>query len=356
MSLKTNILQVKHGDAFVLECRQGDKKGVIVVDGGLQSTNKIFKDALAKYECIDLMVLTHYDLDHIGGILSYFRSCRSGNKPLKVKEIWANCASCVKFDENTDLSVKQAVKFSAILQEYVDAGTLVWLANICEGYTVDLGFAKIEVVSPTQQILKKTAEVLLKEEQKQKESQKQNDDLNLSAHERQQADLKVSLNELAQNKKTLPNLEDPNQLANASSIAFIIECDSQRALMLGDACPQNIVDYLSSDASDRTLPIKLDFIKVSHHGSRNNTSNELLDLFDCQNYLISTNGGTGNTCHPDREAIANILCHTNRDSNKKVNLYFNYSKAIIERNGAQFINDGEEQQYNFTIQDNISNL
>ena len=356
MPLKTNILQVKHGDAFILECQQGDNKGIVVVDGGLQSTNKVFKDALAKYECIDLMVLTHYDLDHIGGILSYFKSCRSGNKPLRVKEIWANCASLVKFDENTDLSARQAVKLSAILQEYVDAGSLAWQANVCEGYTVDLEFAKIEVVSPTRDILKKTAEEILKEEQKQKETQKQKDELNLSVHDRQQADLKISLEDLAKNKKTFPNLEDPNQLANASSIAFIIECDGQRVLMLGDSYPQNIVDYLSPDGSDRTFPIKLDFIKVSHHGSRNNISNELLDLFDCQNYIISTNGGTGNTCHPDREAIANILCHSNRDRNKDVNLYFNYNKAIIVRNRGQFINDGEEQQYKFKIQDNISSI
>lgn len=352
MSITINILQVKHGDAFVLECQQGGNKGVIVVDGGPQSTNKVFKDALALYPTIDLLVLTHYDEDHIGGILSYFRSCLSCHCPLKIKEIWANCASSINFDENKDLSLKQAIKLSNILQEYVDQGILVWRADICEGIKVDLKFANIEVLSPTHEVLVKTTSGI------QKEMEKSDLTLSISTHHRQSIDLDKSLEELALNEKKAPDLNDPNQLSNASSIAFMIECDGTKVLMLGDAYPQKIADYIKYKSTEegKELPRKVDYVKVSHHGSRNNISNELLDVINCQNYIISTNGGKGITCHPDRETIANIVCHPTRDISKKVNLFFNYSKTRIEQNGCKFINAGEEQKYCFEIIDNTTKL
>ena len=94
-------------------------------------------------------------------------------------------------------------------------------------------------------------------------------------------------------------------------------------------------------------------MKVSHHGSRNNISNDLLDLIECQNYIFSTNGGKGVACHPDRETIANIVCHPKRDKTKVIRLVFNYGLARIERCGTRFINENEPQKYNFEISDNM---
>lgn len=347
MPITLKILQVKHGDAIIIECQQGDNRGVVVIDGGPQSTNQVFKDAIALYPSIDLLVLTHYDEDHIGGILSYVRTCRSENKPLGIKEIWANCASSIPLDDDEDLSTKQARKLSEILQEYVNEGSLVWRSDLCEGVIANLGFAKIHVVSPTREVLYKTLAGLQKEQEQ--------EDLNLAAHSRQTAEINISLEELAKREKVAPDIDQPNQLANAASIAFILECDGTRLLMLGDSYSQNIVHYLTHTVTVQ-LPLSIDYVKVSHHGSRNNTSNELLDLIECQNYIISTNGGKGNTCHPDRETIANILCHPGRDRMKQIHLFFNYSKALVERCGAKFINNLEPQQYNFEIHDNITQI
>ena len=348
MPIKINILQVKHGDAFILECQQGCHKGVIVVDGGPQSTNSVFRKALAKYSTIDLLVLTHYDEDHIGGILSYLRTCKSDNKQLNIKEIWANCASSIDFDEDKKLSLKQARKLSDILHEYVEKKLIAWKSDICEGTKVDFGFAQIEAVSPTKEVLIESVAKIKKEEQK--------EDLNLAAHLRQRDDLNRSLEELAQVEKKAPDLNDLSQLANASSIAFILECDGTNVLMLGDSYPQTIVDYLTKEDTNKALPLKIDYLKVSHHGSRDNTNNDLLGIIDCQNFIFSTNGGKGNTSHPDRETIANIVCHPMRDNDKKINLFFNYDNTIIETNGYKFINEKEPQKYNFEIYDNITLL
>ena len=53
--------------------------------------------------------------------------------------------------------------------------------------------------------------------------------------------------------------------------------------------------------------LAIDAFKVSHHASQNNISTELLDLLDCRQYLVSTNGDHFH--HPDREAIARIIKH-----------------------------------------------
>ena len=57
---------------------------------------------------------------------------------------------------------------------------------------------------------------------------------------------------------------------------------------------------------------------MAHHGSARNNSFELLELIDCQRYLLSSNGSRHH--HPDREALARVLtvCEDG------VEFYFNY--------------------------------
>lgn len=99
-------------------------------------------------------------------------------------------------------------------------------------------------------------------------------------------------------------------------------------------------------------------MKVSHHGSAINISNELLDMIDCRNYLISTNGGKGRSCHPDRETIGNITWHSRRNHDSTLNLIFNYPVSTIETVGYKFLKEGEEciDESNFKIQQNIEQL
>jgi hypothetical protein len=64
-------------------------------------------------------------------------------------------------------------------------------------------------------------------------------------------------------------------------------------------------------------------VKVSHHGSKGNTSSALLKLIDSPRWLISTNGDKYE--HPDQECVARIvkIAHPRK-------MYFNYSSAFTE--------------------------
>ena len=94
---------------------------------------------------------------------------------------------------------------------------------------------------------------------------------------------------------------------NASSIAFLFEFDGRRILFTGDGDDPRIVESLRPIAEAEGGRLRLDALKVPHHGSAANISRELLELIDCPRYLISTNGERHG--HPDPVAMARILVH-----------------------------------------------
>lgn len=68
----------------------------------------------------------------------------------------------------------------------------------------------------------------------------------------------------------------------------------------------------------------MDVFKVSHHGSQNNVSSELIQALDCRHYVFSTNGD--HFAHPDRQAIARILKY----GGTRPSLHFNYRTPYNE--------------------------
>lgn len=112
-------------------------------------------------------------------------------------------------------------------------------------------------------------------------------------------------------------IED-NRYPNGSSIAFILCYKDKKVLFLGDSHPTVIEESLRELYPDLEN-IWFDVIKVSHHGSKGNTSPSLLKLIDSDQYFISTNSKL--FTHPDTEVLARII---NRPTEKTRHLYFNY--------------------------------
>lgn len=331
------ILPAYHGDAFIIHAMRGDNSGIIVVDGGPgQSRIKVLR-SLEELDKIDLMVLTHFDSDHITGLITYLEQ-HTDPENFNVKELWVNCAREIDIREDDNVSYGQANKMADLLStlDKNKTGGIIWKENICAGLTKDFGFATVTVIGPETDIL------AIRQEKYEAAI-----DNNVSLV-RTNSDGIEPLEDLAHNRKKAPSISAKNELANMASIAFLIECDGLKALMLGDSYPDTIEKELRKKYSENN-PLRVDVIKVSHHGSRNNISNSLLDIVDCQDYIISTNGGAGDSMHPDRETIANILCHPQRDRNKTVRLYFNYDfNEILKRTGT-LLTEEERCAYNCEI-------
>ena len=331
------ILPAYHGDAFIIHATKGEHSGVIVVDGGPEQSRIKVLRRLEQLETIDLMILTHYDSDHISGLNTYLEQ-HCDPESFKVKKLWVNCIRKIEIKQGTNVSYGQANKMADMLSSLNDKkeGCVEWKERIAAGYERDLGFATITVVGPKPGILNIRQE---------KYEEAINNNVSL---DRVIGDASVSLETLAHKEKMIPSVKKKNELANMASIAFIIECDGLKALMLGDSYPNAIEKELRKKYSE-TDPLKVDVVKVAHHGSRNNISNTLLDIIECQDYIISTNGGAGNTCHPDREALANILCHPRRDRDKPIRLYFNYGIDEIQKRTGLLLTDAEKADYNCVI-------
>ena len=98
---------------------------------------------------------------------------------------------------------------------------------------------------------------------------------------------------------------DPSK-PNGSSIGFLAEYEGKSALLVGDAHAPVLVDAIGRLLSDRQEErLRVNAFKLPHHASQNNLSQELLELLDCERYLVSTNGSYFD--HPDREAIARVI-------------------------------------------------
>lgn len=99
---------------------------------------------------------------------------------------------------------------------------------------------------------------------------------------------------------------------NMESIAFVLVSGSKRILFLGDSnievCRKNL-EQIYGDA-----PVKMNLIKLSHHGSKRNISMRFLKQYYSDSYLISA----GETkLRPSMETIAMILMN-DYEENKKI--------------------------------------
>lgn len=90
--------------------------------------------------------------------------------------------------------------------------------------------------------------------------------------------------------------------ANGASITLVADYDGVRVLLLGDAPTRAVAAGL-----DRLGPGPHEFsaVKVSHHGSRNNTSLDLCRRIRSSRWLVSSNGAQFG--HPDAECLGRIV-------------------------------------------------
>ena len=133
---------------------------------------------------------------------------------------------------------------------------------------------------------------------------------------------------------------------NGGSIAVLIESEGKRVMLLADAHPSVIVETLKRDKFGCTpeSPLKVDCVKVSHHGSKANTSFELLELIDCQDWVFCANG----TKHgfPHKECIARII-HQRKDEEEPTRILFNQNRPTYKE--VFGVDENAKERYNFDL-------
>lgn len=331
-----------NGDALLLEFLGNDHEPHrIWIDGGLvKSYDENGKPVLAaleqKKEKLDLMVVTHIDQDHIGGILAFMRDKRMPRD--MVHQVWFNSGRLLSAHFRTtpqatrDVpladpgSASRSVDQGVLLEDELMARNIWHETPICRLQRYDLFGATLTVLSPTEEGLTR----LNREWQEELDPGQTTRGWGLTDHQE-------SIDRLAKKKE-----EEDDAIPNGSSIAFLYEYQGKRILLTGDAHPSVLADSLRKLGYSPQKRLPLDCHKLSHHGSKYSTSYELLSLIDCYRFLISTDGSRHHL--PHKETLARIILDPTRDFNRQLIFIFNHDTPVLRG----IFPLEEQQKYNFT--------
>ncbi len=304
-------VQAEHGDALLV--RYGDHAAphYIMVDGGPSGTHNAIIEALDAWRAhsdllrLEALVVTHYDLDHIEGVIDLLN-----NKPkwLEINDIWFNGldhlapADLMGSAEGDELS--RLIASAKYPWNKAFGGKAVKMAAAVSVHLA--GGMQVRVLSPSQTQLSKVAT----EWRSGKLQPRDND----SAKPRDLLGRKDTwppgdFSSLANIKSTADS-----SIPNGSSIALMLEFGGKRLLLAGDAFADVVENGLKLHWK---IAPEVEMCKISHHGSQANTTATLLKAMRCRRFLISTSGKTHT--HPDNVLIARLLAYT-----VKPEIVFNY--------------------------------
>lgn len=348
------ILPAHHGDCFIVKTFDKQQNEFnILIDGGTAKTfEEVLKKELKKISLIDIVVLTHIDSDHIAGLIKFVK--HAFFKPSQIGKYWFNSKNIKFISKGDNISSGQAKTFEELL---IDKGDIKekWEEEITVGNKPMLPEGiNIEIISPSREILDN---LYLKWPDLSSEYIKKIKDISIFSTIKPSQIDRGRLEDLALLDDN-PDKDIIGDIINSSSIAFILKTFDMSILFLGDAHPHLIEQVLSAKYSTENKLV-VDYVKISHHGSKNNTTNALLDMIDCNKYIISTNGGNSSHTHPDRETIARIIHHPERVKtkySKHRKIYLNYKKEAIERKAGEFVNVADMQFGNWELVENTNIL
>ncbi|RZK26834.1 MAG: MBL fold metallo-hydrolase [Flavobacterium sp.] len=353
---KTEIFLLKafHGDAIII--KTVDTSGnpyTILIDGGPSNTfDFALRKELSAISKLDLLILTHIDSDHIGGILKFIDN--SLFDKITIDKFWINSPHLIPItDGSSKISAIQAGNLEKkLIDKKVELHKFSSLITAVDTYSPKKGI-EFTILSPTPHAL----DAVVKEwPELGSEHKAKLDDLKISGGVTNSQLPRGNLKDLAI-ADFKPGKSLDNDRFNSASIAFILRLVDCTLLLLGDARAEIIEESLIKlgyNSTDNKL--KVDFVKISHHGSKNNTSSSLLDLIDCENFIIMTNGGSARTKHPDRETVARILYHPARNLDNSIQIFLNYPLAEIEAKAGIFFTKEELLNAKCSVLENINQI
>lgn len=383
------MFPAKNGDSLLIRL---DSKQNILIDMGYRNTYKSFiRNRLLEIkkegQCIDLLIITHIDEDHIEGAIEFLKENGQADNPniIEVKEIWHNSYRHLEFEkhkinnisrfenmqlqdikfsnskvlnnestENKDISALQGSTLARLLHKNLYA---MWnksyemkAINVDEIESISIGEIKIILLSPNTEKLKELSKLWLRKLEAIDIEFSLSDEIIFDdAYEmyvkkvREIEDVEEE-QDISYNSKTIEGLINTDIIqgkvdkskSNGASIAFIMEYKNKKLLFLGDAHEDIIIDGIEK-YREKGNELKFDLVKVSHHGSLKNNF-KWIESIKSNRYLFSTDGSKHK--HPSYEVITKIL--QKKDEKK---LYFNYPINVCN----QLDNEKLRKKFNYSI-------
>ena len=323
--IKINFFKADNGDSFLLEF---DNSTSLLIDGGLKKSmrrNIVNIKEIYKKTAVNAIILTHIDKDHINGIIELFEkhsylipkiSMMIFNDSNSLKDFIPTCDSYRKIRigsyNNSLTSYQQSITLEDLLENH--SINRITKITALKKFVINNEISVI-ALSPSIYSMNKYHNWLEKKRH---------------VYTSPSKDYKYSINELYNSL-----FHEDDRVENVSSISLLLEYKNKKLLFLGDSIPSDIASALIDLGYSEKNKLEVDVVKISHHGSRNNTSTEMLRLIKCSKFLISTNG----TEHPNKECLSRIIITQNCPE-----LIFNYDNV-----SAKIFTDEELNKQMFKI-------
>ncbi len=389
--LTVEMLPAGCGDCLWLEVGEPGNTRIVLIDGGVKATaaplvariQAALSDRRASKLTIDLLIITHYDNDHIEGVLELLEKYQH---LVSFGDIWFNGDQQLAKLPAPDglggvLSDNDLAESSELPPDMLGSGDIGWSP-------VDLlGAAEADRLSellrkrglPWNQAFNGSAAMIAQDGRlPEPKWQGMPEGLKLTLL----GPTVKRLHRLSKEWQKLVDTFDPakiilpaatpadmlgghdnwppvliegekepkdSSVPNGSSIALLLEYQGKAVLLTGDARADDLeasLQQLREQRQESRLPLAA--FKLPHHGSANNLSQALIEGVDCEHFLISTDGSR--FLHPDQQALLRIL----KFNKSRPHLRFNYDKATtgIWRDQKKDVVRGQFQDYDTAYPDN----
>lgn len=339
------MLPAQQGDALWIEYGDRAHPSRVLIDGGTPPTVAAVGQRIAGLarddRRFDLIVVTHIDTDHIGGMLKLMSDPSLG---MTTDDFWFNGWPQLPGNRADE---RLGPIDGEILQRLIEHAGFPWnvafhggAAAIPDDPGVPLqtstlrGGMRLTVLSPaTAQLQSLKAEwrkVL-------KEAGLDGGDLDAGLARAMRHKGVTPPDLLGDEAIDVPRdaasvFKSDEAVANSTSIALLAEFGDKRALLTGDAwAPVLQAGVRRALVERRAETLSVDVLKVAHHGSKNNTNVSLLETINCSRYMFSSNGAIFH--HPDRQAVSRTIEAATRGGTETT-LYFNYRSTDNEMWGS----------------------
>ncbi|MFC2250730.1 hypothetical protein ACETRX_13985 [Labrys portucalensis] len=318
------------GDALMLSWGEEDALHRALVDLGRTKNYRVLKPLLQAIGSFELFAISHIDADHIEGAVPLFGETAL---PFTARNVWFNAhaqliAARDRLGDRETMGAGQAEKVTA----GIVASHWPWNSQFASGIVSTdspearealplTGGLKLTLLSPTD---RKLTDLLPVWDNELAKAHLRTVDEDLV--EQALADGRELLGGLNVDALASRAFERDGTKPNGTSIVFIAEFDGRRVLMAADSHSDVIEAALERLGHSPENPLALDCLKVSHHGSKANTSPALLRLIDCTCFAFSTDGSRHG--HPNAETIARIL---KNDPQRRKKLVFNFRQPSTEQ-------------------------
>ena len=345
--LKIKLIPAEYGESIWISVGENVQYNILI-DGGLGKTYQKYLKPEIKHikeinQKINLLVCTHIDNDHIGGLISALKETNSD----LIENIWYNgflqmidskfssqnenkytdrdnkildaiISQGLITDEEQEVGINEGMSFGVLVEEkgiplnVATGGQAICTGQIKNRYEIMKNIF-ITVLGPFPKDIAEVEEYWKKDMISRNYMFRVSDKIKLMETFEYQLErikaaymsekYKISGNEdLTKYIGKLTECDD--SVVNRSSISFILEYANRKYLFLGDS----VINKMMLDQIESEVGTKYRFsaIKLPHHGSRYNITHDFISRYTAEEYYCLTNSAKYG--HPDLEALATVLC------------------------------------------------